>query len=145
MLLKLVVFKKLLVAAVLLALSLLSLVGSSRYEQLPQLLQELTDSDHQLLANLVSRGLREGVQGLQLTALVTGLYGSLITTAALGTLQGRRWGEWLLLLVLLSSLPLELHELMKEPTMVHALLMAFTLVGLLLIGLQLRREPIRQG
>ena len=54
-------------------------------------------------------------------------------------------GIVVLLLVLLSSLTLELHELMKEPTLVHALLMAFTLVGLLLIGLQLRREPIRQG
>ena len=145
MLLKLIVFKKLLVAVVLLALSLLSLVGSHRYEHLPQLLQELTDSDHQLLANLVSRGLREGPQGLQITALVTGLYGSAITMAALGTLQGRLWGEWLLLLVLISSLPLELHELMKEPTLVHALLVTLTLVGSVLIGLQLRRHVIRRG
>ena len=61
MLLRLIVFKKLLVALVLFAVSLLSLVGSRRYDQLPDLMQELTETDHTLLAALVNRGLDEGV------------------------------------------------------------------------------------
>ncbi|RCL52630.1 MAG: DUF2127 domain-containing protein [Synechococcus sp. MED-G71] len=145
MLLRLIVLKKLLVALLLFAVALLSLVGSRRYDQLPDLLQELTESDRTLLAALVSRGLDEGVRRLEVTALVSGLYGLVIAVAALGTLQDRAWGEWLLLMVLLSSLPLELGELIKEPTPVHAILVAVTVVGSVVIGLQVRRRQIRQG
>ena len=143
MLLRLIVFKKLLVALVLFAVALLSLVGSRRYDQLPDLMQELTESDHTLLAALVNRGLDEGVRRLQITALVSGLYGFVIAVAALGTLRGKAWGEWLLLAVLLSSLPVEIHELVKEPSTVHVALLTITVMGSLLLGLQLRRRRIR--
>tara|TARA_B100002051_G_scaffold259934_1_gene279955 strand:+ start:856 stop:1287 length:432 start_codon:yes stop_codon:yes gene_type:complete len=143
MLLRLIVFKKLLVALVLFAVSLLSLVGSRRYDQLPDLMQELTETDHTLLAALVNRGLDEGVWRLQVTALVSGLYGLVITVAAIGTLRGKAWGEWLLLAVLLSSLPVEVLELIKKPSTVHVALLAITVMGSLLLGLQLRRRRIR--
>ena len=145
MLLRLIVFKKLLVALVLFAVALLSLVGSRRYDQLPDLMQELTESDHTLLAALVNRGLDEGVRRLQITALVSGLYGFVIAVAALGTLRGKAWGEWLLLAVLLSSLPVEIYELIKEPSTVHVVLLTITVMGSLILGLQLRRRRIRQG
>ena len=145
MLLRLIVFKKLLVALVLFAVALLSLVGSRRYDQLPDLMQELTESDNTLLAALVNRGLDEGVRRLQITALVSGLYGFVIAVAALGTLRGKAWGEWLLLAVLLSSLPVEIHELVKEPSTVHVVLLTITVMGSLILGLQLRRRRIRQG
>tara|TARA_B100002052_G_scaffold262756_1_gene257431 strand:- start:1139 stop:1570 length:432 start_codon:yes stop_codon:yes gene_type:complete len=143
MLLRLIVFKKLLVALVLFAVSLLSLVGSRRYDQLPDLMQELTETDHTLLAALVNRGLDEGVWRLQVTALVSGLYGLVITVAAIGTLRGKAWGEWLLLAVLLSSLPVEVLELIKKPSTVHVALLTITVMGSLLLGLQLRRRRIR--
>ena len=143
MLLRLIVFKKLLVALVLFAVSLLSLVGSRRYDQLPDLMQELTETDHTLLAALVNRGLDEGVWRLQVTALVGGLYGLVITVAAIGTLRGKAWGEWLLLAVLLSSLPVEVLELIKKPSTVHVALLTITVMGSLLLGLQLRRRRIR--
>ena len=143
MLLRLIVFKKLLVALVLFAVSLLSLVGIRRYDQLPDLMQELTQTDHTLLAALVNRGLDEGVWRLQVTALVSGLYGLVITVAAIGTLRGKAWGEWLLLAVLLSSLPVEVLELIKKPSTVHVALLAITVMGSLLLGLQLRRRRIR--
>ena len=143
MLLRLIVFKKLLVALVLFAVSLLSLVGSRRYDQLPDLMQELTETDHTLLAALVNRGLDEGVWRLQVTALVSGLYGLVIAVAAIGTLRGKAWGEWLLLAVLLSSLPVEVLELIKKPSTVHVALLAITVMGSLLLGLQLRRRRIR--
>ena len=143
MLLRLIVFKKLLVALVLFAVSLLSLVGSRRYDELPDLMQELTETDHTLLAALVNRGLDEGVWRLQVTALVSGLYGLVITVAAIGTLRGKAWGEWLLLAVLLSSLPVEVLELIKKPSTVHVALLTITVMGSLLLGLQLRRRRIR--
>ena len=143
MLLRLIVFKKLLVALVLFAVSLLSLVGSRRYDQLPDLMQELTQTDHTLLAALVNRGLDEGVWRLQVMALVSGLYGLVITVAAIGTLRGKAWGEWLLLAVLLSSLPVEVLELIKKPSTVHVALLTITVMGSLLLGLQLRRRRIR--
>ena len=143
MLLRLIVFKKLLVALVLFAVSLLSLVGSRRYDQLPDLMQELTQTDHTLLAALVNRGLDEGVWRLQVTALVSGLYGLVITVAAIGTLRGKAWGVWLLLAVLLSSLPVEVLELIKKPSTVHVALLTITVMGSLLLGLQLRRRRIR--
>ena len=143
MLLRLIVFKKLLVALVLFAVSLLSLVGSRRYDELPNLMQELTETDHTLLAALVNRGLDEGVWRLQVTALVSGLYGLVITVAAIGTLRGKAWGEWLLLAVLLSSLPVEVLELIKKPSTVHVALLTITVMGSLLLGLQLRRRRIR--
>ena len=143
MLLRLIVFKKLLVALVLFAVSLLSLVGSRRYDQLPDLMQELTETDHTLLAALVNRGLDEGVWRLQVTALVSGLYGFVITVAVIGTLRSKAWGEWLLLAVLLSSLPVEVLELIKKPSTVHVALLTITVMGSLLLGLQLRRRRIR--
>ena len=112
MLLRLIVFKKLLVALLLFAVALLSLVGSRRYDQLPDLLQELTESDHTLLAALVSRGLDEGVRRLEVTGVVSGIYGLVIAVAALGTLQDRAWGEWLLLLVPVSYTHLTLPTIL---------------------------------
>ena len=44
MLLRLIIIKKLLVAVLLLTVAVLALVGSYRYDQLPQLLQECTDT-----------------------------------------------------------------------------------------------------
>ena len=115
----------------------------ARYDQLPDLMQELTETDHTLLAALVNRGLDEGVWRLQVTALVSGLYGLVITVAAIGTLRGKAWGEWLLLAVLLSSLPVEVLELIKKPSTVHVALLTITVMGSLLLGLQLRRRRIR--
>ena len=145
MLLRLIIIKKLLVAALLLTVAVLALVGSYRFDQLPELLQECTDNDHALLAAVVGRGLQEGQTKLLLTALVTSIYGVLIGVAAIATWMGRRWGEWLLLAVLLSSLPVEIHELIKEPSTVHVVLLTITVMGSLILGLQLRRRRIRQG
>ena len=72
MLLRLIILKKLLVAVLLLTVAVLALVGSYRYDQLPELLQECTDNDHALLAAVVGRGLQDGQTRLLLTALVTG-------------------------------------------------------------------------
>ena len=90
MLLRLIIIKKLLVAVLLLTVAVLALVGSYRYDQLPELLQECTDNDHALLAAVVGRGLQEGQMTLLLTALVTSVYGVLIAIAAVATWLGER-------------------------------------------------------
>lgn len=143
MLLRLIIIKKLVVAALLLTVAVLALVGSYRYDQLPELLQECTDNDHALLAAVVGRGLQEGQMTLLLTALVTSVYGVLIAIAAVATWLGKRWGEWLLLAVLLSSLPLELHEITIEPSTVNLALTGVTLLGIWIVIGQLRRSRLR--
>ena len=114
MLLRLIIIKKLLVAALLLTVAVLALVGSYRFDQLPELLQECTDNDHALLAAVVGRGLQEGQTKLLLTALVTSIYGVLIGVAAIATWMGRRWGEWLLLAVLLLLLHVLLQQMVLQ-------------------------------
>ena len=143
MLLRLIILKKLLVAVLLLTVAVLALVGSYRYDQLPELLQECTDNDHALLAAVVGRGLQEGQTKLLLTALVTSVYGVLIAVAAIAAWLGRRWGEWLLLAVLLSSLPMELHEITTEPSAVNLTLTGVTLLGIWIVAGQLRRHRLR--
>jgi len=54
-LLKLIVLKKLLLAALLFLLAVLALGGSRHYQQLPVLAQKLSSGDHLLLANLAKR------------------------------------------------------------------------------------------
>ena len=144
MLLRLIIIKKLLVAVLLLTVAVLALLGSYRYDQLPYLLQECTDNDHALLAAVVGRGLQDGQTRLLLTALVTGVYGVLIAVAAIATWLKRRWGEWLLLAVLLSSLPMELHEITTEPNSVNLTLTGVTLLGIWIVVGQLRRSRLRE-
>jgi len=143
MLLRLIIIKKLVVAVLLLTVAVLALIGSYDYDRLPDLLQESIDNDHALLAAVVGLGLQEGQTKLLLTAVVTGLYGVLIGVAAVATWAGRRWGEWLLLAVLLSSLPMELHEITTEPNSVNLTLTGVTLLGIWIVVGQLRRHRLR--
>ena len=56
MLLKIIIFKKLLLSALLFSVSILALLGSINYQQLPGLVQQLTASNHRLLLHFVQEG-----------------------------------------------------------------------------------------
>ena len=64
----------------------------------------------------------------------------LITVASLATLRQRPWGERLLLAVLLTMLPLESWDLVREPSWLHGLVVAFTLLGTLLVIGEMRQS-----
>ena len=65
-------------------------------------------------------------------ALVSGLYAGLILVAAWATWVGRRWGEWLLVVVLGLALPLELEHALHEQSPRSWIVLGLTLIGLVL-------------
>ncbi|MFZ0408482.1 MAG: DUF2127 domain-containing protein [Cyanobium sp.] len=144
LLLRLLVCKKLFEAGVLFVAALLSLAGSRHYGQLPLLADRLGASHRLVLEALARYELGMSPWRLQITALLAGLLAVLITVAALATLRQRPWGERLLLLVFLAMLPLEAWDLLREPSWLHGLVLALTLLGTLLLGGELRQAARAQ-
>jgi len=140
LLLKLVVFKKLVEAGVLFVAALLSLAGIRHYQELPQLADRLGAGHRLVLAALARQATDMGPARLQITAIFAGLFAVLITVASLATLRQRPWGEKMLLVVFLTMLPLEAWDLVHEPTWLHGLVLALTLLGTVLVGRELRRS-----
>ena len=139
LLLKLVLFKKLVEAGVLFVASLLSLAGSRHYQQLPQLADRLGAGHRLVLEALARQEMAMSPGRLEITAIATALFAVLITVASLATLGQRPWGEKMLLAVFLAMLPLEAWDLMREPSWLHGLVLALTLLGTVLVLGELRQ------
>ena len=141
MLLKLIVLKKLLLAALLFLLAVLALGGSRHYQQLPVLAQKLSSGDHLLLANLAKRAMGFQQGALAAVAVVLGLYAILITCAALASWQRRRWGDQVLLGVFGLELVVELWQCVTSFAWPHLVAIAISVLGIRLIVVHLRRHP----
>lgn len=144
MLLKIIIFKKLLISVLLFSVSILALLGSFSYQQLPGLVQQLTASNHRLLLHFVQEGVLAGPEGLQKIALISGVYASMIALAAYGALRNAIWGKWLLLGVLITSLPYEIREIRESYSIVKASVLILTIFGCLIIGSQLFKQQQRK-
>ena len=131
-LIRLIVLKKLLLAAVLLVISLAAMFGDVHYAQLSDFAETWGRSDHQFLSSLAEKGTLLGPNRLMRLALVSGLYAGLILVAAWATWIGRRWGEWLLVVVLGLALPLELDHALHEQSPRSWIVLGLTLIGLVL-------------
>lgn len=140
LLLRLVLYKKLLEAGVLFVAALLSLVGIRHYQQLPELADRLGAGHRLVLEALARQGMDMSPGRLEITAIAAALFSVLITVAALATLRQRPWGEWMLLGVLLTMLPLEAWDLGHEPNWLHGLVLALTLLGTVLVVGELRQS-----
>ena len=140
MLLKLIVLKKLLLAALLFLLAVLALGGSRHYQQLPALAQKLSSGDHLLLANLARRamGFQQGALGA--VALVLGLSAILLTCAAVASWQRKRWGDQVLLSVFALEVVVELWQCLTSFAWPHVAAIAISLLGMRLIVVHLRRQ-----
>ena len=140
MLLKLIVLKKLLLAALLFLLAVLALGGSRHYQQLPALAQKLSSGDHLVLANLARRamGFQQGALGA--VALVLGLYAILLTCAAVASWQRKRWGDQVLLSVFALEVVVELWQCLTSFAWPHVAAIAISLLGMRLIVVHLRRQ-----
>ena len=129
-LIRLIVLKKLLLAAVLLVISLAAMFGDVHYAQLSDFAETWGRSDRQFLSSLAEKGTLLGPNRLMRLALVSGLYAGLILVAAWATWLGRRWGEWLLVIVLGLALPLELEHALHEASPRPWIVLGLTLIGL---------------
>ena len=144
MLLKIIIFKKLLISALLFSVSILALLGSINYQQLPGLVQQLTASNHRLLLHFAQEGVLAGPEKLQKIALMSGVYASLIALAAYGALRNAIWGKWLLLGVLITSLPYEIWEIRESYSIIKISALILTIFGCLIIGSQLFKQQQRK-
>ncbi len=136
MLLKIIIFKKLLISALLFSVSILALF--------PGLVQQLTASNHRLLLHFVQEGVLAGPEKLQKIALMSGVYASLIALAAYGALRNAIWGKWLLLGVLITSLPYEIWEIRESYSIIKVSVLILTIFGCLIIGSQLFKQQQRK-
>ena len=132
-------FKKLVEAGVLFVAALLSLAGSRHHQQLPQLADRLGAGHRLVLEALARHALAMSPWRLEITAIAAALFAVLITVASLATLGQRPWGEKMLLVVFLTMLPLEAWDLVREPSWLHGLVLALTLLGTVLVIGELRQ------
>jgi len=144
MLLKIIIFKKILISALLFSVSILALLGSFRYQQLPGLVQQLTAANFRLLLHFVQEGVSAGPEKLKEIALVSGVYASLIAVAAYGALRDAIWGKWLFLGILITSLPFEFWEIHENYSIIKFSVLILTIAGCLIVGLELFKQQPRK-
>ena len=129
-LIRLIVIKKVLLAAVLLVISLAALYGDIHYAQLSDFADTWGQADRRLLVAMAQQGaVLEPTRLIQL-AVVSALYALLILVAACGTWLGRRWGEWLLVALLALALPLEIMHAWHEQNPRTFVVLGLTVLGL---------------
>ena len=132
LLVRLIVIKKLLLAGALFAISLAAVFGDVHYAELSDFAETWGNADRQFLSSLAVKGTLLGPTRLMRLAFVSGLYATLIFVAAWATWVGRRWGEWLLVVVLGLALPLELEHALNEQSPRSWIVLGLTLIGLVL-------------
>ena len=129
-LIRLIVIKKVLLAAVLLVISLAALYGDIYYSQLSDFADTWGQADRRLLAAMAQQGAVLGPTRLIQLAVVSALYALLILVATWGTWLGRRWGEWLLVALLALALPLEIMHAWHEQNPRTFVVLGLTVLGL---------------
>ena len=145
LLLRIVVLKKLVVALLLLTISGLASLASSRYGVLDELALQWGHGDRTLLQAVAERAVAAGPDRLRLLAVLSGVYGVLIVVAAMATWQRRLWGELLFAGLLLATLPLEIQKLAHHPELSHWLVFALTLAGLVVVLNSVRNQRRHGG
>ncbi|MCP9849093.1 DUF2127 domain-containing protein [Cyanobium sp. Morenito 9A2] len=139
LLLRLIVVKKLIVAALLLAVSVLAAYGYRHYDGLAALADQWGEADRHLLQALILKGLDLGSHRLQITAELAGGYGLVVLVAAVATWRRLRWGEVLFAMLLTCTLPFEVIEVAEHVTAIHLLVLGLTLLGLVVVLRELTR------
>ena len=142
LLVRLIVIKKVVVATLLVSLSLAALWGSSHTARLVQLADLFGEADRRLLAALARQALDLGPEALRGIAAVMGSYALLVYVAAWATWTDRRWGDWLLVVLLALPLPYEVLECFYNKSPSDIAVLGLTVIGLLVV-LRRARRPDR--
>lgn len=130
LLIRLIVIKKVVVASLLLVLSMAAALGSQDMGRLAMLADVWAESDRRVLEGLARRALALGPDALRGLAGVAAVYSALVYLAAWAAWTDRRWGDWLLVALLLVSLPLEVIELIQAKSPSDLAVLGLTLIGL---------------
>ena len=130
LLIRLIVIKKAVVATLLLLLSLAAALGSQDMGRLAALADVWGASDRVLLEGLARQGLALGPDTLRGLAAVAAVYSICVYAAAWAAWTERRWGDWLLVGLLVVALPVEVIELIHSKSPSNLVVLGLTLVGL---------------
>jgi uncharacterized membrane protein (DUF2068 family) len=98
------------------------------------------DPQNRLIHSLAQRLLGLDPRKLEAIGVGTFLYAAVFATEGIGLLLGKRWAEYLTLVVTISFIPIELFEVVKHASMVKA---AVTTVNVA-IAIYLSRQLSRQ-
>jgi uncharacterized membrane protein (DUF2068 family) len=105
---------------------------------------ELREDPHDLLANWLIRLLPQVSRSALLTlALISLGYLMLQSVEAAGLWLGRLWVEWLILVETAAFLPYEFYEIVRQPTVFKAAVLAVNVVILIYLA-QRRLRPRRR-
>ena len=91
------------------------------------------ESDRRLLEGLARRALALGPDARRGLAGVAAVYSVLVYMAAWAAWTDRRWGDWLLVALLVVPLPLEVIELIHSKSPSDLAVLGLTLLGLTLM------------
>jgi uncharacterized membrane protein (DUF2068 family) len=128
LLIKLLVIKKMLFGGVMLAVSVLSTLGWGYHDQVVAFADSyLLNAEYGLVRWVVEHLAHATPKVLGKVAALTGVYGLLIESAAVGLWLGFVWAEPLFIALVTALLPLEMAEVLHHPSPPKVLLLAVNL------------------
>ena len=128
-------------ALVVVAIAAFGLVKSARVEALAHWIMELPiHHGHHFLVRLIDKLL--GVSPSEFVALgaAAGVYATLFAVEGWGLWRGKRWAEYLTVIVTASLIPLEVWEIVRHLTWLRVLVLALNVAIVLYLLRLLRRE-----
>lgn len=123
------------------AVAAFDLVQSARIEALANWIMQLPiHHGHRLLMRLIDRLL--GISPSEFFALGAAacVYATLFTVEGWGLWRGKRWAEYLTVIVTASLIPLEVWEIVHHPTWLKVAALALNIAIVLYLLILLRRE-----
>jgi uncharacterized membrane protein (DUF2068 family) len=128
LLIKLLVLKKMLFGGLMLAVSAVSILGWGYHDAMVAFVdRDLLSAEYGLVRWVVEHLANATPQVLGKVAALTGVYGLLIETAAVGLWIGMVWAEPLFIGLVAVLIPLEIYEVIYHPSPGKVLLFAINL------------------
>ncbi len=146
LLIKLLVLKKMLFGGLMLAISVISILGWGYHDEVVAFAdRDLLNAEYGLVRWLVDHLSQATPQRLGKIAALTGVYGLLIECAAVGLWIGMTWAEPLFIALVAALLPLEIYEVLHHSSPGKVLLFALNLAIVVILMRHWLRSRGREG
>ncbi|HIK45137.1 MAG TPA: DUF2127 domain-containing protein [Leptolyngbyaceae cyanobacterium M65_K2018_010] len=135
LLIKLLVLKKMLFGGLMLTISTLSLLGWNYHDEITAFANVyLLNAEYGLVGWVIEHLAQTPPQKLSKIAALTGVYGLLIETAAVGLWLGLGWAEPLFIGLVAALIPLEGYEVLYHPSTSKVVLFTINLVIVVILS-----------
>ena len=119
---------------------LLVLFEKGKAVEVQQFIQKLSVDPHgKFFKNVVVKFAKLSPK-LPLVSIGTMVYGLIFCTEGIGLLMGKRWAEYLTVIVTGSFLPLEIYEIVQHQTILKGVLIAVNLAIFIYLIIRLKSE-----